>query len=168
MVICTSFPVNDLCPFFLWFFFFFFFHWKFRGQGLNLSQSCDLYHSCGNSGPLTHCAGPGIKPAPPQRQARSLAYCTTAGTPFFIFFVHFSSGFLVFLFLISRSSLNIRESSSFSVMLGVKIFHYCNRAGGPVGFLGTKAFLCPSFLVFRKWASLSLHDLPCVPRGRLK
>ena len=24
--------------------------WKFLGQGLNLSYSCDLYHSCGNPG----------------------------------------------------------------------------------------------------------------------
>ena len=31
---------------------------------------------------------------------------------------------------------------------------------GLVGLLGTKAFLCPSFLVFRKQASFSLHDLP--------
>ena len=35
----------------------------------------------------------------------------------------------------------------------------CNRAG-PVGLLGTKAFLCPEFLVFRKWASLGLLGLP--------
>ena len=44
--------------------------------------------------------------------------------PFFISFAHFSTGFLVFLFLISRSSLSIRESGSFSVVLFVKIFHY--------------------------------------------
>ena len=31
---------------------------------------------------------------------------------------------------------------------------------GAVGLLGTKAFPCPPFLVFRKWASFSLHDLP--------
>ena len=38
----------------------------------------------------------------------------------------------------------------------------------PVGLLGTKAFLCPPFLVFRKWASFSLHDLPRAPRGRFR
>ena len=35
--------------------------WKFPGQGLNLSFSCDLRHSCGT--------------------ARSLIHCTKAGTP---------------------------------------------------------------------------------------
>lgn len=30
----------------------------------------------------------------------------------------------------------------------------------PVGVLGTKAFLCLSFLGYRKLASFSLHDLP--------
>lgn len=31
---------------------------------------------------------------------------------------------------------------------------------GPVGFLGTKSFLCPHFFDYRKQASVSLHDLP--------
>ena len=39
-------------------YFFFFFRvngvWKFLGQGSNLSHCCDLYHSCGNTGSLTH------------------------------------------------------------------------------------------------------------------
>ena len=30
--------------------------WKFSGQGLNLPGSCDLCHSCNNTGSLTHCA----------------------------------------------------------------------------------------------------------------
>ena len=38
----------------------------------------------------------------------------------------------------------------------------------PVGLLGTKAFLGPPFLDYRKWASFSLQDLPCVPKGRYK
>ena len=38
----------------------------------------------------------------------------------------------------------------------------------PVGLLGTKAFVCPPFLVFRKEASFSLQDLPWVPKGRFK
>ena len=29
-----------------------------------------------------------------------------------------------------------------------------------MGLLGTKAFLCPPFLVSRKWASFSIHALP--------
>ena len=32
---------------------------KFLGQGLNLSHSCDLCHSCGNARSLTHCATAG-------------------------------------------------------------------------------------------------------------
>jgi len=39
---------------------------------------------------------------------------------------------------------------------------------GSLGLLGTKAFLCPPLLVFRIWASFSLHDLPCAPRGRFR
>ena len=46
--------------------FFFFFFWlphdmgKFPGQGSNPSCSCDLGHSCGNTGSLTHYARLGI------------------------------------------------------------------------------------------------------------
>ena len=36
---------------------------EFLGQGSNLSHSCDLCCSCSNARSLTHCAGPGIKPA---------------------------------------------------------------------------------------------------------
>ena len=41
--------------------------WKFPGQGLNLSCSCHLRHSCGNAGSLSHCAGPEIEPEPQQQ-----------------------------------------------------------------------------------------------------
>ena len=37
-------------------------HMEFSGQGSDLSWSCDLNHSCGNAGSLTHCARLGIKP----------------------------------------------------------------------------------------------------------
>ena len=40
--------------------------WKFLDQGLNPSHSCDLCHSCGDAGSLTHCTRRRIKPAPPQ------------------------------------------------------------------------------------------------------
>ena len=65
----TSFDLLLLLIFF--FFFSLFSHtcsiWKILGQGSNLSLSCDLHHSCSNTGSLTHCAGMGIKPMP-QRQ----------------------------------------------------------------------------------------------------
>ena len=38
-------------------------HMEFSDQGSDQSHSCDLHHSCGNSGSLTHCARLGIKPA---------------------------------------------------------------------------------------------------------
>ena len=38
---------------------------------------------------------------------------------------------------------------------------------GPVGLLGTKVFLCPSFLIFRIWISFSLHGL-LSPKGQLQ
>ena len=37
-----------------------------------------------------------------------------------------------------------------------------------MGLLGTKTFLCASFLVYRKQASFSLHGLPRVPKGKLR
>lgn len=47
--------------------------WKFPCQGLNLSHSFNLHHSCGHdAGSLTHCAGLGIKPALPQRRCQIL------------------------------------------------------------------------------------------------
>ena len=33
------------------------------GQGSDLSHSCNLCHSCSNTGSLTHCSGPGTEPA---------------------------------------------------------------------------------------------------------
>ena len=42
--------------------------WKFPDQGLNLSQGCNLHHSRHNAGSLTHCTGPRMEPASPQRQ----------------------------------------------------------------------------------------------------
>ena len=35
---------------------------EFPGKGSNPEPICKLHHSCGNTGVLTHCAGPGIKP----------------------------------------------------------------------------------------------------------
>ena len=35
---------------------------EFLGQGSDPSYSCDLSHTCGNTGSLTHCARLGIKP----------------------------------------------------------------------------------------------------------
>ena len=41
-----------------------FLYMEFLGQGSDPSCSCDLRHNCSNPGPLTHCAGPGVKPMP--------------------------------------------------------------------------------------------------------
>ena len=41
-------------------------HMEVPWVGLNLSLSCDLHHSCGNTGTLTHCARLGIQPVPLQ------------------------------------------------------------------------------------------------------
>ena len=57
-------------------------HMKALGQGQNLSWSCNLYYSC-NAGSLIPCSRAGIEPASPQRQARLLTQCATAGTPVF-------------------------------------------------------------------------------------
>ena len=38
----------------------------------------------------------------------------------------------------------------------------------PGGLLGTKAFLCPPFLVIKEQDSFRLHDLPRIPTDRFK
>ena len=52
--------------FFLFFSFFFFLaalqYMEFPGQGSDPSHSCDLHHTCSNTGSLTHGARQGIKP----------------------------------------------------------------------------------------------------------
>lgn len=59
-------------------FYYFFFNgcihsaWKFVSQGLNPNCRFDLCHSYSNTGFLTHCTRPGIKPTLPQRQCRIL------------------------------------------------------------------------------------------------
>ena len=53
---------------------------KFSGQGLNLSCSYDLRHSCSNTGSLASCAWPGIKLVLLKIQAGSLTHCATART----------------------------------------------------------------------------------------
>ena len=54
--------------------------YKFLGQGLNPSSSCNLCHSCGNVRSFAHCAGPGIEPALWQSQHWIWTCCATAGT----------------------------------------------------------------------------------------
>lgn len=66
--------------------YFYFFHgctcgrWKFPDLGSNVSHSCDLCHSCGNTKSLTHCTGPGSIPKLPQRQHQIPNPCAMAGT----------------------------------------------------------------------------------------
>ena len=83
--ICIGWSVTSFL--FLIFFFFSWLHpwhvegmWKFLDQGSNLSCICDLCHSCSIAGSLTHSTRLGIEPVMPQRQARSLIHCATAGT----------------------------------------------------------------------------------------
>lgn len=53
---------------------------KFPGQGLNLSHSCDLYHSCGNIRSFSP-----MEPGPRIEAVRFLTYCTTVETHSFDF-----------------------------------------------------------------------------------
>ena len=49
----------------------------------------------------------------------------------------------------------------FFLFLIFRLPYFCySQAKGPVDLLGTKASLCPPFLIFRKWASFNLHGLP--------
>ena len=72
---------SELIFFFFFFFFFFFAHplekWEFLGQGLKLSCSCNLHHSCGNAGSLSYCAGQGLNP----HLCDNLSSCSQVLTP---------------------------------------------------------------------------------------
>ena len=61
-----SFLSLSFFPFVL-FFFLFMAAPFFLDPGVDPSCSCNICLSCGNTRSLTHCAGPGIKPTPPQR-----------------------------------------------------------------------------------------------------
>ena len=80
---------------FFFFFFNFFCHthgiWKFLGQGLNLSPSCDLCHSCSNTGSFntlcqdryqTHTSS-----VTPATVVGFLIHCATAETPMIKFLI---------------------------------------------------------------------------------
>ena len=61
--------IASSCRFNYYYYYYFLPHcgiWKFPDQGRNLSCTCDLCHSYGNAGSITHCVGLGIKPAPQQ------------------------------------------------------------------------------------------------------
>ena len=59
------------------------------GPGVNLSWSCNLYHSCSNVRSLTHCPWPGIELSSLPLQRHCFSHCTTVGTPtiFLSFFI---------------------------------------------------------------------------------
>lgn len=65
--------------------------WKFLSQGSNTSCSYDLHHRCGNTRPLTHCAGwwsnlcLSRNPSHVRDNARSFTCCNTVGIPSFNF-----------------------------------------------------------------------------------
>ena len=115
---CTVFRGEECLVFLLLLLFFFFSLtlsiWRFPGQGLNLS------HSCSNVGSLTHCTGPGIEPAPLERQAGSLTHCATGGTPRMS---HFRCLFFFFFF--------------FLLFRATPTAYGVSRARGPVGAVAT-------------------------------
>ena len=84
--------LNDIPLYVELFFFFFFFHpysiWKLLGQGWIWAGAATyaIATAAAMVDPsLIHCSELGIKPAPPQRQARSLTYCAIMRTVYHIF-----------------------------------------------------------------------------------
>ena len=57
----------------------------------DLSHICDLCHSCGNTGSLTHWARPGIKPTSSWILAGFVTCWTTTGTPAVGFLTHYTT-----------------------------------------------------------------------------
>ena len=62
-------------------------HMVFLGQGSDLSHSCDLHHSCGNSASLIHSAGPRLEPMS-QCSRHHWSYCATMETPCVCFYAN--------------------------------------------------------------------------------
>ena len=62
--------------------------WKFPSQGSNSSRCCDLCHSCGNAGPITHSTRLGIKPVLPRRQRRIISLLCHSGNSCLRFFMN--------------------------------------------------------------------------------
>ena len=54
-------------------------------QRLNPSYTCDLHHSCGNTGSLTHCTRPGSNLLC-HKDTRFLTCCTTMGIAIYFWF----------------------------------------------------------------------------------
>ena len=64
---------------------FFFFQPRSRYMevpGPGIESEWHRFCSCSNAGSWTHCTELGIKPAMPQRPARSWSHCATTGTPY--------------------------------------------------------------------------------------
>ena len=97
-VIQITYPSMIRILFFVFLLFFFSFlaatwHMVSPGQGSDPSLSCDLCHSCGNMGSLTHCARLGIKPASqcsqnatnpcvPQQELQDSLYSSSQDIPY--------------------------------------------------------------------------------------
>ena len=92
MFICFEVFSDFLFDFFFFSFFFFFCHthgiWKFPGQGLNLSCSCDLCHICSNAGSFTYCTGLRIRLTSTRDNTGSLTHCTHSRNSLFDFFIY--------------------------------------------------------------------------------
>ena len=80
-------------------FFFFFFssflatsrHMEFRGQGSDPSCSCGLSYSWVNTGSFNPLCGTGDWTWVPVLLRRLQSHCTTAETPFFLFFISYTN-----------------------------------------------------------------------------
>ena len=65
--------------------------WKFLGRRLSPGCGCNLRHGCSNSGSLTHCARPGVKPVLLQRQhwiLNPLCHCRNSWASFNMLICH--------------------------------------------------------------------------------
>ena len=95
LIHCTTVGTLKIMPLVIFFSFFPTFlpaqqHMEFPGQVSDQSHSCDLHHSCGNTGFLTHCARPGLQPvSQPSRDAT--ASIVPVWTPVFFFFFWYLS-----------------------------------------------------------------------------
>ena len=61
--------------------------WRFLGQGLNLSHSCDLCRSCGNTRSFNPVCPVHASGATQATAVIILTHCTTVGTPW-VFLIH--------------------------------------------------------------------------------
>ena len=123
------------------------------GQGSDLSHSCDLCCSCSNTGSLTHCAGPGIKPASQRSRDTAILLHHSGESPILGF------SFRAEICDMSRLKVEVGEEKERKKMTLVS----CTSAPAPSGHTASEGSDFSQALVPPPRAHLHVHPFPASP-----